>query len=84
MKDERGRETKEARRKTLPDRIEMVDDRMAEILRSKSPFDRLQIGFSLWQSARAFLSAHLGKTHPEWDKAEIQKEISQRFLNAAQ
>lgn len=68
---------------TLPVRIEMVDDRMAEILKSKSPLDRLRIGFSLWESARALLSAHLGRSHPEWDEAAIQREISRRFLNAA-
>ena len=68
---------------SLPDRIEMVDDKMAEVLRKKSPLDRLRIGASIWESARIFLGAHLGKTHPEWSEAEIQREINRRFLNAA-
>jgi len=67
----------------LPDRIEMIDDRMAEVLRKKSPLDRLRIGFSLWESARAVMGAHLGKLHPEWSEAEIQREVSRRLLNAA-
>ena len=68
---------------SLPATIEMVDDRMAEVLSAKSPLDRLQIGFALWESARVFLQAHLGKTHPEWDEETVQREISRRFLNAA-
>jgi len=68
---------------TLPVRIEMLDDRIAAILKSKSPLDRLRIGFSLWESARTLLSAHLGRSHPGWDEAAIQREISRRFLHAA-
>lgn len=67
----------------LPDHIEVVDDRIAEILRKKSPAERLQIGFSLWESARDFLRAHLASIHPDWDETEIEREISRRFLDAA-
>jgi hypothetical protein len=46
-------------------RIEVVDDMMAEVLRKKTPAERIAIGFGLWTSARKMLLSHLGSTHPE-------------------
>jgi len=31
--------------------IEVIDDIMAEVLRHKTPAERLRIGFNLWESA---------------------------------
>ncbi len=45
--------------------IEVVDDAMAEVLRRKTPAERIRIGFNLWISARNMLMTHLKKTHPE-------------------
>src|SRR5437016_3338411 len=36
-------------------RIEVVDQNMAEILRRKTPAQRIAIGFGLWRSARRML-----------------------------
>ncbi|SRR5579884_142377 len=36
-------------------RIEIMDEAMAEVLRRKTPAERLQIGFGLWRSARKLL-----------------------------
>ena len=41
-----------------PGQIEVVDDKMAEILRQKSPAERIRIGFMLWTSAHDMLMAH--------------------------
>jgi len=57
----------------------MVDDVMAEILRKKTPAERIQIGFNLWTSARKMLTAHLKSTHPEWDKKQISQEVAKRL-----
>jgi hypothetical protein len=51
----------------------MVDDVMAEILRKKTPAERIQIGFGLWTSARKMLTAHLKNTHPAWDEKQISQ-----------
>lgn len=48
-----------------PGRIEVVDEAMAEILRRKTPAERIRIGFTLWISARNMLRTHLKRTHPE-------------------
>ena len=60
-------------------RIEIVDDIMAEVLRSKTPAERISIGFGLWTSARKMLLSHLGSTHPEWDVERLNKEVTKRL-----
>jgi len=49
-------------------RIEVVDNAMAEVLRQKSPAERMAIGFGLWRSARMMLKAQLGARYPDWDR----------------
>jgi hypothetical protein len=60
-------------------RIEIVDDMMAEVLQSKTPAERISIGFGLWTSARKMLLSHLGSTHPEWDDERLNKEVARRL-----
>jgi hypothetical protein len=62
-----------------PIQIEVVDDAMAEVLRRKTPAERIRIGFALWTSARDMLSSHLKKTHPEWSIEMIKKEVARRL-----
>lgn len=59
--------------------IEVVDDRMADVLRRKTPAERIRIGFSLWTSARNMLAAHLKSTHPEWSSDRLNQEIARRL-----
>jgi hypothetical protein len=40
-------------------RIEVMDDAMAEVLRRKTPAERIAIGFGLSRSARKILQAQL-------------------------
>lgn len=64
-------------------RIEVVDDAMAEVLKSKTPAERIAIGFGLWTSARNMLLSHLGSTHPEWDEERLNKEVAKRLSHGA-
>ena len=59
--------------------IEIVDDAMAEVLRRKTPAERIQIGFNLWTSAHNMLMTHLKKTHPEWSDAKLGQEVAKRL-----
>ena len=63
--------------------IEVVDDRMAEVLRDKTPAERIRIGFSLWTSARNMLTTHLKSTHPEWKEDRLNREVSGRLSHGA-
>ena len=62
-----------------PGQIEVVDDAMAEILRYKTPAERIRIGFTLWTSTRNMLMTHLRKTHPDWNDDQIKKEVAKRL-----
>jgi hypothetical protein len=60
-------------------RIEVVDDVMAEILRRKTPAERIAIGFSLWASAQRMLTVLLTKSHPDWELGRVQSEVARRL-----
>ena len=63
--------------------IEVVDDRMAEVLCRKSPQERLEIGFRMWESAREMIRSYLTSEHPEWSEAELNREVARRLLRGA-
>jgi len=63
--------------------IEVVDDTMAEILRRKSPAERIRIAFNLWISTHAMLTTHLTKTHPDWDAKKVEVEVARRLSHGA-
>jgi hypothetical protein len=63
--------------------IEVLDEAMAEILRQKTPAERIKIGFNMWVSAHKMLTFHLKTTHPNWNIENIQKEVARRFLHGA-
>ena len=63
--------------------IEVVDDVVAEILRQKTPAERIKIGFGMWTSTHAMLVVHLKKTHPEWSPEAIEKEVARRLSHGS-
>jgi len=63
--------------------IEVVDDKMAEVLRRKTPAERIRIGFGLWTSARDMLLVNLKKTYPEWDAERLNREVAKRLSHGA-
>ncbi len=62
---------------------EVVDDRMAEILRRKTPQERLAIMAGLWRLARRLVTASVRMMHPEWEEAEIRREVARRMSHGA-
>ncbi len=55
--------------------IEVVDDIVAEILRRKTPTERIRIACDLWVSVHRMLTTHLTKTHPDWDSKRVEREF---------
>lgn len=66
-----------------PGQIEVLDDAMAEVLRRKTPAERIRIGFALWTSARNMLLAHLRTSHPDWSRERLEKEVARRLSHGA-
>ncbi len=64
-------------------RIEVLDEVMAEILRRKTPAERLAIGFGLWRSAHKILRGQLASLHPEWDAQRLEREVARRLSHGA-
>jgi hypothetical protein len=63
-----------------PRRIELLDDAMVEVLRKKSPVERLEMVFAAERTMRLMVTAHLQSEHPEWTPEQISKEIARRRL----
>lgn len=58
--------------------IEVVDDRVAEVLKTKTGQERLQMTWDSWSCFCHRLRAYLRHAHPEWTEEELQKEIVRR------
>jgi len=65
--------------KNLERNIEIIDDKMAEVLRNKTPQERLAIAFNMWESAKKQIESHLITMHPEWTEKEIRREVIKRL-----
>ena len=63
--------------------IEVMDDDMVRILRSKTGAERLQIASDMFASARRMIASHLAAEHPDWDEEKIQRETSRRISHGA-
>jgi len=63
--------------------IEVVDEAMVEVLRSKAPAERLAIGFAIWTSSRNMLKVYLKDSHPNWNSKRIKEEVLMRFTRGA-
>jgi hypothetical protein len=58
--------------------IEVVDDRVAEILRGKSGPERLDMVWDAWAFFEKRIRLYLKNRHPEWTEEQIRKEIIRR------
>lgn len=63
--------------------IEVVDDEMARILRTKTGAERLRIASDMFASARRMIASHLAAEHPDWDEERVQRETSRRISHGA-
>jgi len=63
--------------------VEVIDDRVAAVLRNKTPAERLGIAFNMWISARRMLLSHIKHSRPDWSEQEVEREVSRRFLHGA-
>ncbi len=62
-----------------PSSVEIVDEDVARILRTKTGAERLQIAFSMFDSARRMVISALSADHLEWSEEQVRKEVVRRF-----
>jgi hypothetical protein len=63
--------------------IEVMDDEMARVIRSKTGAERLRIASGKYASARRMLISHLRAEHADWDEGRILKEAARRLSHGA-
>ena len=63
-------------------RIEVVDPQMAEIYRSKTVTQRIQMMLDANATMRLLIAGTLQTQHPEWNEQTINREVAKRMLNA--
>jgi len=66
-----------------PRRYEMVDDEMVQVLRKKTPDEKLAIAEGMWEMARELIRDMLRHDHPEWNEAQIEEATARRLLRAS-
>jgi hypothetical protein len=64
-----------------PKRIEFPDDAMVEILRRKTPAERLAIAFQCNRMMRLRLAGHFQTRHPDWTAEQINRAVATRMLD---
>ena len=75
-------QTPSSKRSIDPSRIELVDDAVIEILRTKTPAELLEMAFAANRTIRMVIAGALKTDHPEWDEKTIQAEVARRMLDA--
>lgn len=63
--------------------IDVMDDRVADVLRSKSDAERLAMADSMWCFARDMIRANLRRDHPDWADGEIEQMTARRLSHGA-
>ncbi len=58
--------------------IELLDEAMVEVLRKKTPAERVAMVFDAERTMRLMLEAHLRWRHPDWDAGQVAREIARR------
>ena len=66
-----------------PLNVEMMDERMADVLRAKTPAERLAIANGMWRSARRMIEAILRAERPDWTDEAIRREVARRMSHGA-
>ena len=61
--------------------IEVVDARVAAILRQKSPAACVEMIFEASLLAREMMAARVQAEFPEWTSDEVQKEVTRRIIS---
>jgi len=64
-------------------KIDMIDNAMAEILRTKTDAERLSMVDQMWRFARNMIVNNLRRENPDWTDEQIQRETARRLSHGA-
>lgn len=64
-----------------PGQIEVVDDAVAEVLRRKTPAERVAMIAGSQRTARLILKSAIRRRHSDWSDVQLDREVAARLLN---
>ena len=59
--------------------IEALDKEIVEILRRKTPTERVQIALAAGRTVRLIVEGSVRTRHPDWPDARVQAEVARRM-----
>lgn len=63
--------------------IELADPETIEMLRHKTPAEKLEMAAGMWRSARAMLLNLVRSEHPDWSDEQVAAEVARRMSHGA-
>ena len=63
--------------------VEHISDDLVLLWRSKTPAEKLDIVFGMWETARQLITAQVSSIHPDWDDDRIAREVARRLSHGA-
>lgn len=62
-----------------PKRIEVVDEAVAAILRTKTPAERIALAFDAFETAWQMTTAQIMRQNPSWPEDRVRTETARRL-----
>lgn len=63
--------------------VELLDPAVVQVLRRKTPTERVAMIFAANRTMRLRLEGHLRSRHPDWDDQAVMQEIARRMSRGA-
>jgi hypothetical protein len=61
-----------------PRNLEAIDDSLADVLRHKTPAEKVEMIAGANRTARLLAAAGIRHLHPDWDDQQVQAEVIRR------
>jgi len=59
--------------------IEVVDRALAEVLRARTPTERIAMALDAGRTLRLVVEGSIRTRHPDWDDARVSAELARRM-----
>jgi hypothetical protein len=63
--------------------LELISDELADLFKRKTPGEKLSMAFSMWDTARDLIHAHITSLHPEWHEEMKAREVARRLSHGS-
>jgi len=60
--------------------LEMLDDAVVAMLRTKTPAERIAMASAAHRTAREMLAAQVHRMHPDWSDEQVRQEVARRLI----